>query len=109
MGRSSRSLHARANNLSNIHTASTPILKFGKRLKLIYFSTVLTYNNSAHLVKWITENNRPANIINDRELRDLLMAGRPTVVLPSNNTISRDITASFEKCRKRIAKLLQVS
>lgn len=68
-------------------------------------SLALTY--SAHLVKWITENNRPVNIINDRELRDLLMAGRPSIQLPSNYTISRDINASFEKCQERVAKLLQ--
>jgi hypothetical protein len=60
-----------------------------------------------HLVKWITENNRPANIINDHELRDLLTAGRPSVDLLSNNTISRDINTSFEKCQERIAKLLK--
>jgi hypothetical protein len=59
----------------------------------------LRINNSAHLVKWVTENNRPANIINDCELQDLLTAGRPSVELPSNQTISRDINASFEKCR----------
>jgi len=64
--------------------------------------------NSAHLVKWVTENNRPINIINDRELRDLLTAGRPSIQLPGNTTISRDINASFEKCRERIAKLLEV-
>jgi hypothetical protein len=49
--------------------------------------TLHIHNNSAHLVKWITENNRPANIINDRELRALLTAGRPNIELPSNNTI----------------------
>jgi len=69
--------------------------------------TLHIHNNSAHLVKWITENNRPANIINDRELRALLTAGRPNIELPSNNTIFRDVKASFEKCRDRIAKLLQ--
>ena len=31
-----------------------------------------------HLVKWVTENNRPINVIKDRELRDLLTAGRFT-------------------------------
>lgn len=61
----------------------------------------------AHLVKWVTENNRPLNVINDRALRDLLTAGRPSIDLPSDDTISRDIKTSFEKCRARIAKLLQ--
>jgi hypothetical protein len=64
---------------------------------------------SARLVKWVTENNRPLNIINDRELRNLLTAGRPSIHLPSHDTISRDIKAAFEKCRDRVAKLLQVS
>jgi hypothetical protein len=63
---------------------------------------------SAHLVKWLTENNRPINIINDRELRELLTAGRPSIQLPTNPTILRDIHMSFEKCQVRIAKLLQV-
>jgi hypothetical protein len=62
----------------------------------------------ANLVRWITENNRPVNIINDRALRDLLLSGRPNIELPSHFTISRDIRASFEKCQERIGKLLQV-
>jgi hypothetical protein len=36
-----------------------------------------------------------------------LTASRPSVELPSNRTISRDIDASFLKCRDRVAKLLQ--
>jgi antibiotic biosynthesis monooxygenase (ABM) superfamily enzyme len=36
-----------------------------------------------------------------------LTAGQPNINLPSNNTIFRDINASFEKCQDRIAKLLQ--
>jgi len=64
---------------------------------------------SANLVRWLTENNRPTNIINDRALRDLLLAGRPSIDLPSRFTISRDIRLSFLKCQDRISKLLQVS
>jgi hypothetical protein len=102
------SLRAKANNRSDIRTVSTRTLKSG-RFSLIYiYVPILTYC-SAHLVKWVTENNRPINIINDRELRDLLTAGRPSISLPTNPTISRDIDASFEKCRERISKLLQVS
>jgi hypothetical protein len=69
--------------------------------------TLPIHNYSAHLVKWVTENNRPVNIINDRELQNLLTAGWPGVNLPSNRTISRDINASFLKCHDRVAKLLQ--
>jgi len=60
----------------------------------------LTIKCSAHLVKWLTENNQPINIINDRELCDLLTAGRPSIQLPTNPVISNDIHASFEKCRE---------
>ncbi|KAG1777124.1 hypothetical protein EV702DRAFT_1197447 [Suillus placidus] len=51
----------------------------------------------ARLVQWLTESNRFLNIINDRALRDLLTAGRPSIQLPSCFTISRDnaITGSF--------------
>ena len=106
---SSHSSCAKANNQLNICTVSILTQKFGKCSSKNYYPilTLHIHDNSAHLVKWITENNRPANIINDRELRDLLTAGRPNIELPSNNTIFRDIKASFEKCRNRIAKLLQ--
>jgi hypothetical protein len=60
-------------------------------------------------VRWLTENNRPINIINDRELRELLMAGRPHISLPGRTTIVRDINASYLNCRKRVTTLLHVS
>ena len=46
--------------------------------------------------------------MNDRALRDLLLAGRPNIELPSQFTISWDIKSSFEKCQQRIGRLLQV-
>jgi hypothetical protein len=55
----------------------------------------------------VTENNRPSNIVNDRELRELLKAGRPNIEIPSPWTVNRDIQASFKKCRDHITKLLQ--
>jgi len=61
----------------------------------------------AHLVKWIAENNRPANILIDRELITILTAGRPHITVPSPKTVTRDVKASFEACRERIGKLLR--
>ena len=61
----------------------------------------------AHIVKWVTESNRPANIINDRELKELLTAGQPKLEIPSASTVARDIKLSFERCKGRIAKLLR--
>jgi hypothetical protein len=46
------------------------------------------------------------SIIRDRELSELLLAGRPQLSLPSPQTISRDIKASFECCHERIKTLL---
>ena len=63
---------------------------------------------SAHLVRWITENNQPVHIINDQELCELLTAGWLKIELPGHVTISRDIKACFAKCHDRICKLLQV-
>ncbi|KAJ7488459.1 hypothetical protein B0H11DRAFT_1720432, partial [Mycena galericulata] len=51
---------------------------------------------------------RPPNIVNDRGFRTLMTAGRPNLHLPSARTISRDIQASFMKCKATIDKLLQV-
>ena len=65
-------------------------------------------NHSAHLVKWVIENNRPIFIVGDRELHELLTAGRPNIEIPSSNTISCDIKVSFDKCREHVAMLLQV-
>jgi hypothetical protein len=61
----------------------------------------------ARIVKWVTENNRPVTIIDDTELRELLLAGRPQLTLPSRHTVARDIDACFEHCRDRIKTLLQ--
>ena len=65
-----------------------------------------TLEARAHLVKWVVESNRPAEILNDRELRTLLTAGCPKLEIPTPTTLHRDICASYEKCRDRIAKLL---
>jgi len=62
---------------------------------------------SAHIAKWVAENNRPANIVSDSELIELLTTGRPNVKIPSPNTVRRDVKAAYEKCRERISKLLR--
>jgi hypothetical protein len=103
------SLPLRANNQSGIHIVFTRTQKSGKKLSKLFYRTVLNPRHSAHLVKWITKNNRPVNIINDRELHSLLTAGQPSVELPSNQTILHNINASFERCWGRISKLLNVS
>ncbi|KAJ6538177.1 hypothetical protein DFH09DRAFT_930666 [Mycena vulgaris] len=61
----------------------------------------------AHIVEWVTKSTRPPNIVNDRGFRTLMTAGRPNLHLPSARTVSRDIQASFKKCKATIDNLLQ--
>ncbi len=65
-------------------------------------------DHSAHIVKWVMENNHPISIVKDRELREILTAGQPMLDILSPDTISCDIKASFSKCQTRVASLLQV-
>jgi len=62
---------------------------------------------STSIVKWVTESNRPANVINDAKLQNIMTAGQPHTIVPSVSTISQDINASFAKCHKN--KMLKVS
>ena len=62
---------------------------------------------SAHIAKWVAESNRPAIIISDPELADLLITGHPHLKVPSPNTVRRDVKAAYLKSRERIVKLLR--
>lgn len=91
------------------HNGSIFVLFVHKGKQLVKYSHHAHMNPEvhAHLIKWVTENNRPINVINNRELCNLLTAGQLNITLPSSNSISCDIQASFEKCQECIAKLLQ--
>jgi hypothetical protein len=62
---------------------------------------------SAHLAKWVAESNRPASIVTDPELVNLLTTGHPHLKVPSPNTVRRDIKAAYLRCRERISKVLR--
>jgi hypothetical protein len=61
----------------------------------------------AHIAKWVAESNRPATIVSDPELVDLLTTGHPHLKVPSPNTVRRDVKAAYEKSRQHIIKLLK--
>jgi hypothetical protein len=63
---------------------------------------------SAEIVRWVAESMRPFKIVNDRGFRCLMKTGRPGYYIPSPETVSRDTKKVFARCRKRIAKMLQV-
>lgn len=60
-------------------------------------------------MRWVSENYRPYDIVTDRAFVMLMKTGRPEYKLPSPSTVSRDVQRVFERCRTRIAKMLQVS
>jgi hypothetical protein len=60
------------------------------------------------LVRWVSESNRPFNIVEDRAFQCLMRTGRPGYYLPSPSTISRDVRQVFARTRTRISKILQV-
>ena len=63
---------------------------------------------SAEIVRWVAESMRPFKIVKDRGFQCLMKTGRPGYYIPSPETVSRDTKKVFVRCRKRIAKMLQV-
>jgi hypothetical protein len=63
---------------------------------------------SAEIVRWIAENKRPFQIVNDRGFQSLMKTGRPAYHIPSAETVSRDVKGVFVLVRQHIAKMLQV-
>lgn len=63
---------------------------------------------SAEIVRWVAENKRPFNVVNDRAFRNLMKTGRPEYRIPSAQTVSRDVRHVFKRVRQRIAKMLKV-
>ncbi|KAJ7190630.1 hypothetical protein GGX14DRAFT_382010 [Mycena pura] len=61
----------------------------------------------AHFVRWIAEANRPVRIVEDRELKELLGAGRPGLRIPSRRTVARDLNAAYERCSEHVKDLLE--
>jgi hypothetical protein len=64
-----------------------------------FFSTVLMTSSRAHIVRWVAESNRPLNIVEDREFRHILAAGRPEYSLPRRRIVARDLHAAYERSR----------
>ena len=67
-----------------------------------------TCSLSAEIVRWIAENKRPFQIVNDRAFQSLMKTGRPGYHIPSAETVSRDMKRVFVNLRNRISKMLQV-
>jgi len=65
--------------------------------------------NRAEIVRWVSENARPFEIVKDRGFQSLMKTGRPEYYIPSPSTVSRDVHLVFAHTRQRISKMLRVS
>ncbi|KIL63649.1 hypothetical protein M378DRAFT_57221, partial [Amanita muscaria Koide BX008] len=65
-------------------------------------------SRAAH-VRWMAESRRAFNLVSDEGYQHLMKSGRPAHYIPSVATLSRDVRQAFVHCRKKVAKLLQVS
>ncbi|KAJ7803769.1 hypothetical protein B0H14DRAFT_2384262 [Mycena olivaceomarginata] len=61
----------------------------------------------AHVARWVAESNRPLNIVADRELKEILCAGRPEVRVPSRRVLGCDLNTAYEQSRGYIEHLLR--
>lgn len=52
---------------------------------------------------------RPFSIVDDPGFNVLMKTGRPGHYIPTRHTVARDVKDVFQKTRKKIAKMLQVS
>ena len=72
----------------------------------------MTYSsdhNRVEIVKWVAESMRPLSIVDDEGFKMLMKTGRPNYKLPKRMTVARDVNRVFQKTKKRMKKLLQVS
>lgn len=58
-------------------------------------------------MQWAAEQSRPVDMVLDFQLQDTFKTAYPNLVVPSPNTVRRDIKAIYAKCRERVSTLLQ--
>ncbi|KAG2345886.1 hypothetical protein BDR05DRAFT_843821, partial [Suillus weaverae] len=61
----------------------------------------------AEIMRWVSKNLRPFNIIKDCAFQSLMKTGRPEYYIPSPSTVSRDVRLVFAQTRQRVATMLQ--
>jgi hypothetical protein len=68
----------------------------------------MALSGTAEFVCWVTESNRPFQIVNNHGFWALMKIGRPKYYIPSAETLSRDVKNVFVHVCGQIAKSLQV-
>ncbi|KAJ7286784.1 hypothetical protein C8J57DRAFT_1039844, partial [Mycena rebaudengoi] len=81
--------------------------RLGQKVKSFSYRPQTAKEIRATVVRWVTENNRPANIVKDDSFEVLMKSGRPSATLPSPRQVGRDVHTAFHASKKNIATLLQ--
>ncbi|KAJ7038766.1 hypothetical protein C8F04DRAFT_950821 [Mycena alexandri] len=90
------------------HTLTEAELRCASFSLFINYAEILTNTvTRAHIVRWIAENNRPLSIVEDREFKYILGAGRPEFRLPGRRTVARDLHAAYQHSRSYVQTLLE--
>ena len=66
------------------------------------------FTSSTEIVRWVSENMRPFEVVNDRSFQSLMMTGQPVYHLPHARTVTRNVTLVFARTKERITEMLQV-
>ncbi|KAJ7263159.1 hypothetical protein B0H12DRAFT_981291, partial [Mycena haematopus] len=101
---SSKSSKSRTTRDGTIYAA---FARLGQKVRSFSSRPHTAQETRANIVRWITENNRPAKIVTDPGFQTLMKTGRPSTSLPSPRQVGRDVRQSFVNCKARMATLLQ--
>ena len=72
--------------------------------------TVTNSNDTrAEVVRWVSESNRPFQIVADHGFLALMKTGRPHMWIPRPTTVASDVRMVFARTRQQVAVMLQVS
>ncbi|TEB32875.1 hypothetical protein FA13DRAFT_1595398, partial [Coprinellus micaceus] len=79
-----------------------------KRVKVSYSHVPHTYEERrVECIRWVAEAMRPCTIVDDRAFQSLMKTGRPTIRIPSSQTVAHDVHFVFERVKARVAKMLK--
>jgi hypothetical protein len=65
--------------------------------------------NRAEIIRWVSENTHPFEIVKDWGFQSLMKTGQPEYYIPSPSTVSRDVHLVFVHTHQWISKMLQIS
>ena len=59
-------------------------------------------------MRWVSENLRLFDVVNNRGFQSLMKTGRPAYYLPNLRTVACDVKLVYSQTKERIASMLQV-